>query len=120
VATLRRQASQHQGIVDRRDRMRTVAHEQIRTCTLRRIDRAGNDADLAIEIACVACGDECATADWRLDDDGDTSECRDDAIALWKRAFVRWRAGWQLRQDEAIRRDSPMQRHMPTRVRNVD
>src|SRR5438067_9182256 len=85
----RSESDERESVRRRGDGMRSIPEEQIAPLTLWGVDRAGNDAEVAIQLLRVARGDERPTLHRRLDNDRQLGERRDESISLWKRSAVR-------------------------------
>src|SRR5438270_3509119 len=80
----------------RRDRMRAVAKQEVAALALRRVDRPGYDADVAIQIERVPGSDQRSAFYRCFDDDRQPSQRRDEPISLWEGSAVGVRARWVL------------------------
>src|SRR5438105_6628087 len=100
--------------------MRAVAKQEVAALALRRVDRPGYDADVAIQIERVPGSDQRSAFYRCFDDDRQPSQRRDEPISLWEGSLVRVRARWELRKQQAGRRYSPMQRAMRRRICDID
>ena len=100
--------------------MRAVAKQEVAALALRRVDWPGYDADVAIQIERVPGSDQRSAFYRCFDDDRQPSQCCDEPISLWEGSAVGVRARWELRKQQAGRRDSAMQRAMRRRICDID
>src|SRR2546423_8623946 len=100
--------------------MRAVPKQEVAALALRRVDRPGYDADVAMQIERVPRSDQSSAFYRCFDDDRQPSQRRDEPISLWEGSAVGVRARWELRKQQAGRRDAAMQRAMRRRICDID